>query len=442
LRRSHDSQRLSNRSGRDDELALLRRLSMSDLFRKEVLEKRTSLIHGHVMLVQPITHTFFAMLACAILLGLVLILFLVDYTRTVEVPGVLEPVGGIIKMLAPSPGRVTAIKVYPGQQVRKGDILIILATESRNADGSSVETEEEIQIRRRLATLNDEKRLTSKLQLVDKETSKQQLKGLQTALVNLEQQRVLQNERLQFLENTVKNYTRLKVEGFLSEAQLLSKQDELIEQRLRMQTLEMQIASTQLDRDKAIRDIDAYSDRGHVVSAQFDRNLALVTSELDQHQGHNQWALVASTDAVVASIVVQQDQLVNAGLPILSLVPTNRDLVASLYAPSRSLGFIRRGQAVSIKLDAYPYQRYGTLSGTVESIAAIPATPEEVTAALTLLPTGLKSEPAYKIQVVLAQQSLRANGEERLLKVGLQGSAMVALDTRALYQWVVEPLYQ
>jgi hypothetical protein len=59
-----------------------------------------------------------------------------------------------------------------------------------------------------------------------------------------------------------------------------------------------------------------------------------------------------------------------------------------------------------------------------------------------LLPTGLKSEPAYKIQVVLAQQSLRANGEERLLKVGLQGSAMAALDTRALYQWVVEPLYQ
>lgn len=415
---------------------------MSGLFRKEVLQKRSSLVHGRVMLVQPVTHTFFAMLACAMLLGLALILIFVDYTRTVEVSGVLEPAGGIVKMLAPSSGRVTTIKVHPGQLVRKGDILIVFATESRNADGSSIETAEEIQIRRRLATLSEEKRLTSRLQLVDKEASKQQLKGLQAALVNLQQQRVLQNERLQFLENTVKNFTRLKVEGFLSEAQLLAKQDELVEQRLRIQALEMQIASTQLDRDKVTSDIAAYSDRGHVVSAQFDRNLALVTSELDQHQGRNQWALVASADALVGPIVVQQDQLVNAGLPILSLVPTKRDLVASLYAPSRSLGFIRRGQVVTIKLDAYPYQRYGTLPGTIESIAAIPATPEEITAALTLLPTGLKSEPAYKIQVVLSQQSLRANGEERPLKVGLQGSAIVSLDTRALYEWVVEPLYQ
>jgi HlyD family secretion protein len=56
--------------------------------------------------------------------------------------------------------------------------------------------------------------------------------------------------------------------------------------------------------------------------------------------------------------------------PLLTLLPAHAGLQADLSIKSADIGYIRAGDPVTVKVDAYPYQRHGTLLGRVRAIAA------------------------------------------------------------------------
>ncbi len=49
--------------------------------------------------------------------------------------------------------------------------------------------------------------------------------------------------------------------------------------------------------------------------------------------------------------------------PILVVVPDNAKLIVEAKVLNRDIGFVRTGQDVMVKLDAYPFTRYGLLHG-------------------------------------------------------------------------------
>jgi HlyD family secretion protein len=56
--------------------------------------------------------------------------------------------------------------------------------------------------------------------------------------------------------------------------------------------------------------------------------------------------------------------------PLATLLPAHAGLQAELTIKSADIGYIRTGDTVSLKIDAYPFQRHGMLSGRVRAIAA------------------------------------------------------------------------
>lgn len=52
---------------------------------------------------------------------------------------------------------------------------------------------------------------------------------------------------------------------------------------------------------------------------------------------------------------------VNAGDALLTIVPTSQSPIAKVRIPSGEVGFLRADQKVRIKVDAFPYTRYGSL---------------------------------------------------------------------------------
>lgn len=72
--------------------------------------------------------------------------------------------------------------------------------------------------------------------------------------------------------------------------------------------------------------------------------------------------------------VVQQLQantiggVVEPAAPLMVLVPQAGDLVLQVRILNRDIGFVREGQRVEIKLEAYPFTRFGVLDGVVEHI--------------------------------------------------------------------------
>lgn len=88
--------------------------------------------------------------------------------------------------------------------------------------------------------------------------------------------------------------------------------------------------------------------------------------------------LAAPVAGTVAQLAVHTEGgVVEAAKPIMTIVPTGA-LAVEARLPSRDVGFVRAGQAVSVKLDAFPFTRHGALTGRVESVASDAAEDEKL----------------------------------------------------------------
>jgi membrane fusion protein len=120
-------------------------------------------------------------------------------------------------------------------------------------------------------------------------------------------------------------------------------------------------------------------------------------------------------------------------------VPSGATLEAHLYAPSRSVGFVRAGQQVLLRYRAYPYQKFGHHRGVISSVSRTAIDPSELPAGFAA--AGAPAEPLYRITVRLERQFVSAYGEDVRLQPGMQLDADVVLERRRLYEWVLDPIY-
>jgi membrane fusion protein len=144
--------------------------------------------------------------------------------------------------------------------------------------------------------------------------------------------------------------------------------------------------------------------------------------------------------------------VIQAGQTIASMVPqtepqppqlqVHAPLIAALFAPTRTAGFIQPGQEVWLRLAAYPYQKFGLAKGRVVKISGTPIAPQDLPHGQgnALLASTQSNEPLYRIQVALASQHVVAFGEQHLLRPGMTLEADVIHDVRGIWEWIFEPL--
>jgi len=54
--------------------------------------------------------------------------------------------------------------------------------------------------------------------------------------------------------------------------------------------------------------------------------------------------------------------------PLLTLVPTGTSLIAEVMINSADVGYTKLGDEVAVKVDAFPYQRHGLLTGKLRAV--------------------------------------------------------------------------
>ena len=61
--------------------------------------------------------------------------------------------------------------------------------------------------------------------------------------------------------------------------------------------------------------------------------------------------------------------VLNSGETIVSIVP-QEGLKAEVFVPNKDIGYIKVGKPVKVRVDAFPFARYGELSGSIKTIGA------------------------------------------------------------------------
>jgi len=134
--------------------------------------------------------------------------------------------------------------------------------------------------------------------------------------------------------------------------------------------------------------------------------------------------------------------VVEPAKPIMVIVPDDAAIEVEAQILNKDIGFVREGQSVRVKLEAYPFTDYGLMEGTVESISrdAIDFSQQGAGAARDQngkpLPTGL----VYAARIRLTQRTIRIGGKARRIGPGLAVQAEIKTGERRIIQFLLSPI--
>nr|WP_238486390.1 HlyD family efflux transporter periplasmic adaptor subunit [Motilimonas eburnea] len=150
--------------------------------------------------------------------------------------------------------------------------------------------------------------------------------------------------------------------------------------------------------------------------------------------GQKEVIISASKSGRVTVLDVKEGQLLKPQQYMVSLLPEGAELYAELFIPTRAFGFIEEGQETKIKLEAFPYQKFGMLDANIFETSENILLPNEVT-----LPIRF-TEPVYRVKAKLNKQGIQAYGKVMPLQAGMLLEAEILIDKRSLVEWLFEPL--
>ncbi len=175
---------------------------------------------------------------------------------------------------------------------------------------------------------------------------------------------------------------------------------------------------------------------------QDDLATALITAQNDLNQTRQDLAkaqkvrdlvnLVAPEDAIVLKIAQASAGSVvseNSSEPLFTLVPLRGAVEAEVEIDSRNIGFIRPGDHVEIKLDAYPYLRHGTVKGTIKTISE---------GSFTVGENQETRSPYFKARIAITDAQLRNIPSSFRIIPGMTLAGDVLVGRRTILSYLIE----
>lgn len=411
------------------------------LFRPEAIAARGINWLGEIVLIRPVSFSLLTVIA-VLLAALVVVFFIYGtYTKRSTVAGQLVPSTGLIRVYSPQYGVVLKRFVEEGQKVDQGAPLFSLSSE-RSSDSGLVQASvsERLSLRRR--SLNEELVKQEQLQTEDRLSLQSKLVSLNQERAALTHQITNQKKLVALASNAAERYQGLMDQGYISMDQLQQRQARVLTERQALQGLAREMTSLRqqlVERQHELSGLPAFHENQ---LSSVRRALLLVEQELIESEAKRSVLITAPEQGFATSILAGPGQTVDSTRLLMGLVPADSILQAELYAPSRTVGFIQKGDTVVLRYEAYPYQKFGQHRGRVRSISrsTLSAT-ELITMSGSVPGLGADGEQIYRIRVDIDNQSVIAYGKHHSLQSGMLVKADVLQEKRQLYEWVLEPLY-
>ena len=396
------------------------------LFRKRAAKSASYRLFGSVTVIVPPSGY------AALLIGMLALSLLGFAAWYVEIPqraravGVLMPPGGFLNVVAGATGRVTNITVTEGQVVDAGDVLLSINTNQETFAVSQLQS-----LRAEIALLAEARQrqlMIDDSQLLALDERLESV-NLQLAATNTEHQ--LHRDEVELLQRRLERREGLASKGSISVDALEQERAVLLQARARGEAIQHAvldykhaIASNLRTRSEAVK----AAERAAILHELEFRRLQ---RQIDEHEHLISQQVRATGAGVVARINVREGVAVNAGETVARIYRPREGLEAWLYLSSAEAGFVQAGQTVHLRLDAYPYQQFGTSSATVTSVSSIAIIPADVNIPLAL------SGPVFEVRATLNETHIKAFNEIWPLAPGISFEADLVQRRYKLYEWLL-----
>ncbi|MEJ1934829.1 HlyD family efflux transporter periplasmic adaptor subunit [Nostoc sp. NIES-2111] len=391
--------------------------------------------------------------------------------------GRLIPLGEVYKVNPIISGKVAHVYIQEGQKVKSGEVLAQLDQELGLNELERLKQELTAYQTQVIQTqaLIDKTRLEAKMQMAIHQAEiqgqkatiaqtiskiesqkvaiaqdKQRAEVSQALLTQLYKDATAQKERIQRLKSLVE-------QGVLSQEQLFQAQQNLsdrqrtitqqtgdIQQTLAQSQREQMMLQQVLSESKRLQaELTQKQAEGKTIQLQAEQTIQKLQVQKTQLQAQvqqtgklileaktrlKQLALTAPVAGTVLSLNVRNSgEVVQSGQTIAELAPENAPLILEATLPTKEAGFVKVGNQVKIKFDAYPYQDYSIIPGKVISISPNSTVSD-------------KTGAVYRVEIAMERNYIKANHQTIKFQAGQTATAEIIIRRRRIADILLEPL--
>lgn len=378
-------------------------------------------------------------------------------------PGKIVPRGDVKAIQSQDTAVVTAIHVKDGQHVQAGDALLDLDATDATTDAARSQSD-------LLAARGEAARGRAMLDAIDHRHAPVLIPvaGLGPTQVALER-RVLQGEYNDFHEKVLQatadiaqrdasrhetqqeirklqqtlpleerkkaDYAELIKKGYVGLHDYYNEQQACIQMEQDLAVQMAKLNETKAALDAAVSQRATYvadTRRSWLEKIQGDdQKAASLTQDLIKAQQHRRLMhLVAPVNGTVQQLVVHTvGGVVTPAQTVMTVVPDADALQVEAIVDNQDIGFIRDGQVATVKIETFPYTRYGTIVGKVVQVANDAKQDDKL---------GL----IFTAQIALSTDSMQVDGRVMHLTPGMAVTAEIKTGRRRVISYLLSPLIQ
>ncbi|MBR7973344.1 HlyD family type I secretion periplasmic adaptor subunit [Burkholderia vietnamiensis] len=432
---------------------------------KPRLAHERAFLPAHLELAETPVHPL-PMWTMRIVVGLAVLIVLIALIGKLDIvaiaPGKLVPKQQVKTIQPALTGVVRRILVHDGQRVRYGQLLMELDTTQAAADADKARQsrlDAALTAERSRALLRAQSRgTTPALAKVDDASDEQQLEAqhfadgiyfeyrdrlnsAQAELMKREAELGTTRQQIAKLQATAplarsqaNDYASLVDEKYVARTDYMDKEQTALNQEheLAAQRSHAQELAAAISQQRA--EIAALTSQYR--RQQFDAldkaRQQLAQSRNDETKADTRQKLLSLTAPVAGT--VQQLKIhtlggvATAASPVMDIVPDDT-LEVEANIENKDIGFVKAGQPAVVKVDAFPYTRYGFLHGTVEAVSndAVPDRKRGLT---------------FPVRIRLTTNRIRANDTWISLTPGMSVSAEIKTGKRSVAHYFLDPVMQ
>ncbi|MEJ2317252.1 MAG: HlyD family type I secretion periplasmic adaptor subunit [Gammaproteobacteria bacterium] len=266
------------------------------------------------------------------------------------------------------------------------------------------------------------------------DTRKEKLDQLKAQLDGLEQQLPNAEQQVLSLKDILERDKTGAETGLVSAIQVSEAEQRVASAEEELTGIKSRIAEVKNSIDGALSEIEQATDE-IIQEARTERSKLIeqvdeLTAELDAlntRQGRRE--IVATVDGYIQNVPeTKAGAVLQPGGIVAEIVPSEGGVIMEAMVTPRDIGFVRQGQKAVVKIDAFDFSRFGSVSGKV----------------LRISPTAFKNErdgsSFYKVDIELEKQHMGPDGG-RMLMPGMTAEADIVTGEKTVFQYIAKPVY-
>jgi hemolysin D len=355
----------------------------------------------------------------------------IDIVVTAE--GKLVPSGYTKVIASVDTASVRAVLVEEGQIVKAGDVLIELDSREVDSDRDRALADSQnarLQSARARALIASLERGSAPLLpgmgdippqrwRETRDHLQDQWRELNAKLARLDSGIVRYKQELPLATRRAADIAGLAKTGDVSQHDWLESEQTRIELARQLDDAEAQRTSLIAETRKDAQDDIAAAERTLADSVQDERR-AIAHSALLK--------LVSPVDGTVQELTVHTvGGVVAAAQPLMQIVPLHQGVQVEAFLENKDVGFVREGQPASVKIDAFEYTKYGTVSARVVHLSRDAIHDDK---------RGL----LYSVKIGLDRSTLSVDDSAAKLEPGMSSSVEIKTGSRRVIEYLLSPL--